>query len=251
MATSLCSEFNTLKHRELVRTLQEETPNCWAQRLKSLNFQLYHYIDITYNGDFFAEKAYLFYNQLGSEKIKCSCGSKIKFNGFIRGYSPCCKKCAANSDRTNKRKETLLSRYGTSNLYEIPGYIEKRAKTIDNDDWKQQFGNAVRLGLERNNISIPQKFRSEWKIYKLAVKRFTNKQPISSLPGIENRGQGKGKMNIDHIVSIFDGFKNSIPPFIIGSIHNLRMMDAVENSRKMHRSDLSISDLLNKFYLIT
>lgn len=237
-------------NKNLIVQLQSETPNCWVQRLKCVNKDLFLHINSSYEGRFFAEKAYLFYNNLGFKKLLCECGNTIKFAGFLRGYSSECKKCAAkNPNKQIKIKETLFNKYGVFCINEIPGYAEKRTKTINTEEWKQKHGNAIKYGMERNNISIPTCERSNWQIYKLAVRRFTNKQAISTLLGIENRGQGKGKMNVDHMVSVFDGFKNNIPPFIIGSIHNLQMLDAVENSRKMHKSDISISDLIKKFYL--
>jgi len=56
--------------------------------------------------------------------------------------------------------------------------------------------------------------------------------------------------NLDHIVSVKDGFDNNISPDILSSPVNLRMLSFSENQVKKTKSDMSISDLYflhNKF----
>ena len=61
----------------------------------------------------------------------------------------------------------------------------------------------------------------------------------SSLEGIEKRGFKK--YDIDHIVPISYGYKNNIPPNLIGSLGNLRIISNDENKEKgMRLTDDSI-----------
>jgi len=51
---------------------------------------------------------------------------------------------------------------------------------------------------------------------------------------------------LDHMYSISDGFKNNIPPYIIGHINNLVMIPALENIKKNNRSSISKTELFER-----
>jgi hypothetical protein len=61
---------------------------------------------------------------------------------------------------------------------------------------------------------------------------------------VEREFQG----HIDHIVSVFDGFMNTVAPEIIGSIHNLRFISTRENVKKSSDSHMDIKLLEEKYY---
>jgi hypothetical protein len=203
--------FEIQENRDLIYFFQKQTKDCWVQRIKNTNKMLYSYIAISYNGRSWSEKAYLFCNNLGFEQLKCDCGREIKYYGLLVGYKKC-KSCAARSEEKHKALQaTLFQKYGVVNVYDVPGYREKRKATISTSEWKQQHGNKIKRGMADKGISIPAEKTTDWKKYKLAVRRFTNKQPIKILENFDQRGQGLGKMNLDHIVFVFDGFMNNIP----------------------------------------
>ncbi len=52
--------------------------------------------------------------------------------------------------------------------------------------------------------------------------------------------------HIDHIYSIYDGFINKINPNIISSVYNLQILTVDDNLSKGKRSDIRLSDLLEK-----
>ena len=56
------------------------------------------------------------------------------------------------------------------------------------------------------------------------------------------------KYHLDHIFSIFEGFYNNIPPYIIGNICNLRMIHYKINIRKHIHSDITKDELFNRFF---
>lgn len=64
------------------------------------------------------------------------------------------------------------------------------------------------------------------------------------LDGIELRGY---EYQIDHIFSIYEGFKQNISPEIIGNIVNLRMISRSENASKRDRCDITRDELLKKY----
>jgi hypothetical protein len=53
---------------------------------------------------------------------------------------------------------------------------------------------------------------------------------------------------LDHIYSIQQGFKDSIPPYIIGHWTNLRIISLVENSIKGMRCDKTPAELFEDFF---
>lgn len=52
--------------------------------------------------------------------------------------------------------------------------------------------------------------------------------------------------HIDHIYSISDGYINDVDPKIIASYHNLRVVKKLDNLQKGRKSDMELSELLEK-----
>ena len=68
--------------------------------------------------------------------------------------------------------------------------------------------------------------------YKRLVLRITSKQPIELLPGIEMRGNG---WELDHAISIREGFVKGKPPEAIGHISNLWVIPRLLNRKKSYK----------------
>lgn len=80
--------------------------------------------------------------------------------------------------------------------------------------------------------------------YYASVWRHTELNSIN-LEGIEKRGFLK--YDIDHIVPISYGYKNNIPPELIGSISNLRVISSKENVKKGDRLTKESEELLKRW----
>lgn len=83
-------------------------------------------------------------------------------------------------------------------------------------------------------------YRECWKV--------TFEQKLKTLLFFEMRGSNLNEIKnyaIDHKISISFGYKNNIPPEIIGNINNLQMLPAPENSRK-NKDCYSIIDFNEK-----
>lgn len=74
-------------------------------------------------------------------------------------------------------------------------------------------------------------------LYKREVWRLTYKQPIKDLPNWERRGRCgvKDAYQLDHIVSITEGFAKRIPAEQIAHLSNLRMIPWKENLLKSNK----------------
>lgn len=76
----------------------------------------------------------------------------------------------------------------------------------------------------------------EKRLYYIKVWVITESQPLHVLKGHDRRCfKGKNCYHLDHICSIHEGFKNKIPPEIIGGIKNLRFIPALQNINKGYK----------------
>lgn len=58
----------------------------------------------------------------------------------------------------------------------------------------------------------------------------------------------RSEIDLDHIYSIQQGFRDNIPPFIIGHWTNLRMLEKTENYSKGMRCDKTQEQLFDDFF---
>jgi len=97
------------------------------------------------------------------------------------------------------------------------------------------------------NSKIPISDRKLFYSYISEVNKYTRiSLSINKLLMIELRGVKNG-YDLDHIVSKVNGFRNNIPPYIIGHISNLRIIDSSYNRKKQHNSEKEISEIANSY----
>jgi len=134
-----------------------------------------------------------------------------------------------NNNVKQKGKETNLGRYGTEFISQ-----SKHHRKI----------------MEESNNWLPLEEYNNYKLYKREVLKYTNREPTQLLENIENRGKSGmgGAYQLDHRVSKFHGFKNGIPPYIIGNICNLEMIPWLDNVIKHRNSSITIEELFMLFF---
>jgi len=73
--------------------------------------------------------------------------------------------------------------------------------------------------------------------YRTEVDRLTNRQPINTLKNVDKRGKAgiNGAYHLDHIKSVWYGFKNKIPAKEIADIKNLRFIPWLDNQKKWYK----------------
>lgn len=57
---------------------------------------------------------------------------------------------------------------------------------------------------------------------------------------------GRQTFHVDHIYSVLDGFKNEVPPSAISHPCNLRILEAMRNSSKGSKSEITLAELYNR-----
>lgn len=79
--------------------------------------------------------------------------------------------------------------------------------------------------------------------YRRAVWRFSNRTYRQRLSEVKRDRHN----HLDHILSIIEGFVQNIPPEIMGSIHNLRIISGKKNRQKSYRSELTANELIERY----
>ncbi len=85
--------------------------------------------------------------------------------------------------------------------------------------------------------------KSDFDLYKRAVWRYSNRTYKKYMFETKRDRQN----HLDHVLSILDGFNNKIPPNIMGSIHNLRIIPGVDNRKKSYKSEQTPEELIRKY----
>jgi len=169
-------------------------------------------------------------------KSKCNQTKKIKYGD-------------ENFNNQNKSYQTKLQRYGNNtfnNIDKIKATIKDKYN-VDNIMFLEEFREKVRLTKIRNGNMIPDELLSEFKKYKRNAMRVTRRNKSTSFNNWDgfdyyDKEYIKNNLNlnptnkiyptIDHKISIFHGFLNSISYELIGSLSNLCITKKHLNSEK-------------------
>lgn len=100
--------------------------------------------------------------------------------------------------------------------------------------------------LEEQGVWLSDDKVSDFRKYSRLVRRLTNKQDISNLSNAELRGVNT--FHLDHKLSIYDGFINNMPTFVISAVVNLVMLPRKVNQCKGRNSSITKDELLKLYY---
>jgi hypothetical protein len=128
-----------------------------------------------------------------------------------------------------KSKQTCLERYGVSNGGKTPNARKKVS------------------GKRISNGATPMHLRSLRRLYYDAVWQATEESWKSQFDKINPNRLNRSKNALDHIYSIQQGFRDNIPPYVIGHWSNLRVISLSENSQKGMRCDKTKEQLFEDF----
>ena len=169
-------------------------------------------------------KKIMFYENVGSWR---NAKTKLGRTGILR-----CPSCAGKEGReasSIKPKGRTKGSRNRDNTNVKLANIEKRhyLKLVTKEQRLQ--GIAKRNGYQ--TYEEYQATLSDWERYKNEVWRITNQQPLTLLENFDKRGASgvDGAYQIDHTYSVLKGFKNQVPPALIGDIKNLQMLPWLEN----------------------
>ena len=187
------------------------------------------------------------------------------------------------STNIKKSISTIKKRYGVSNISECDFIKDKKGQIIINfdnvSDYVSKYGytlididgnnqNAILLLKCNNNhiftikwcsfkrghrcrecfydsLSIDNNTKTEFEYYKRVVYKYTRK----SVRRNKTLYFGKrGEHHLDHKYSIYQGYNENIPPFIIGNKHNLQLLSEKDNLKKGKNCSITKEELYNEYY---
>ena len=137
-----------------------------------------------------------------------------------------------------------LNRKGsTGRTQSVESNIKRSKSMMGRSTWTEESRKKyLRTGIEQGRfwkLDDPQYL--EFKKYRRKVYYWSEKNDLTQLEHHEKRG--KFTYHLDHRYSITEGFKNKIPPLIIGSLPNLRFLPFRENVKKSIGCSITIKEL--------
>ena len=136
------------------------------------------------------------------------------------------------AEQKEKSKQTCLEKYR----------VENGSQSI--------FGRQKNSDSQIKNGATPKHLRSLRQLYYDRVTYFTRLSWKEEFDKINPTKLNRSEVDLDHIYSIQQGFRDSIPPYIIGHWTNLRMLEKTENYSKGMRCDKTQEQLFNDFFSV-
>lgn len=243
-------------------------PNTWARYINKRP-ELLELIS-KQEGDSIAEKAYT--AVYGATVHQCHCGKPTLFENFMKGYRPYCSTTCNQNDKKNKADQQLIKRIKSLANFELLSDIEKGGKygrkifTVRNkncnhtfqvnnldlftnpDDYcavcgpikrqcKMTVKNKDRHMAIRTEVMLNQNltFSQYSKLVRTLTRKVYNK--YSKLVNPNDFKISRLDYHLDHIVSIYDCWKNNVNPKLVSAASNLQLLLASDNLSKSHKSE--------------
>jgi hypothetical protein len=160
--------------------------------------------------------------------------SKKYSDGMKSGkHKPMPERNRDQKEYARKSKQTCLEKYGVEN-----GSQTKEAR-------EKIYQANVKRGC------TPREERSLRRLYYDAVWKITEENWRNYFDAINPGRLNRTYNALDHIYSIQQGFRDAIPPYIIGHWTNLRIISLSENGIKGMRCDKTKEKLFEDFYFTT
>lgn len=208
------------------------------------------------------------------------CGKELKFRGLKKGYATNCSFSCRNKNprywdkyhqTCNQRygkqyasqsvefrqtvKNTCIDRYGVDNVFKNADIQEKQKATVqkrygvDNVSKSDVIVAKIKQSHQKTGRWCSDESLSELEKYRLAVQKITKKSYHDYFYQInpDNLPRSRYQYHLDHIFSVEEGFKNNIPPEVIGHHTNLRMLWHLDNSKKNTKCHKTISQLYEDY----
>lgn len=250
-------KLNKISKEEAIQEIKDlylkyDTPNYGDKNFKSFSQSCRKYLNKFWKEESKENWNKCLYDILyikSKEKCKC-CDNNVEFSSYEFRYSPCCSTSCMTKyqmkelnpwteDRkelmTENIKKTKLERYGDENY----NNIRKALMIITTKEYQKE----LRLRNEDKGNWVKEEDMTDFALYSKKVWFFTNKNNLNILENIDKRGQRTEDYHLDHKYSIFQGFKDNIPTYIIGNINNLEMINSRVNMSKNIKCSITKEEL--------
>jgi len=156
-----------------------------------------------------------------------------------------------NEKVKNKSVETCLDNFGVKYSLQSPEVRERGKQTKKEKYNDSNYNNREKMIETKTGLSYDEYIGQlpDFKKYEREVLSITKKQPLYLLKNYDKRGIAgqTGAYHLDHMFTVIRGFKNNIPPYIIGNIVNLKMLTWEDNCSKHSKCSITKYELFIKY----
>lgn len=149
-------------------------------------------------------------------------------------------------DRVHLKKLNDIDEDG-NNFYERMHLI----KLNDIDENGNNFYERMILKNYESGFWVKPEDKPDFEHYRVKVYKsmYRFKDEIKKLENFDKRGHAnKGMYHLDHKFSIYEGFKQNVPPYIIGHINNLEMIIGRNNLSKSRKCSIELVELVDSVF---
>ena len=107
-------------------------------------------------------------------------------------------------------------------------------------------GKRCKKCYEENKLKNSLKNIEGFEVYKRTVLYYT-KLTTKNIK-IENIEKRSRDWHLDHKFSIYEGFKNNVPSYIMGSYYNLEMIEGINNNKKYTNCSITKEQLFEQYF---
>jgi hypothetical protein len=255
-------QTDTSYNKSATRYLYKTYPEYWQQILEKTSFlpdtakpkqRVWHIINDTYEIPKcpITHKYVKWWENRYLETLNPSAAILLQYQrgDFVNGHTP---EVNAKRSKSNKEAVTRGRKYRDSKTYTAADR-EKAKQT-----WIKKYGvdnpskdKAVQEKIYQRAVTrgcTPKHLRSLRRLYYDAVWRFTEQSWRDHFDVINPTRLNRTYNALDHIYSIQQGFRDCIPPYIIGHYTNLRVISLSENSIKGMQCDKTQNQLFEDFF---
>ncbi len=204
----------------------------------------------------------------GPDDGKCvECGKSTAYQDVSKGYKLTCSfRCSAIKKRKELANDPVRRASFAEKVAENQARIwAAREETGEGAVIRAKIGLTVRsknstlcddeIGriayrrrrMEETGIFVPDQTLSDWEAYKKNVRSATSAQYRKNKKIINPNNYSRREYELDHIVSVRDGFRYNIPVEIMASPVNLQMLETRLNKSKGTASWMTPSELFEKW----
>jgi hypothetical protein len=177
------------------------------------------------------------------------CGSQANFISVNSKQYRCVEKitrCPGFVEKAEKsRQERISPEDRRAHMKLMSNHGNKKLSELHKDgSWRKEKSKNITIGKVLNGSAIDPSLKTAWKLYEDAADRHTRESWIYNQDKINPTNLPRGMIyELDHKYSKSYGFKNNVPPEIIGHWSNLRMIDQSSNRKKYNTCSITLEEL--------
>jgi hypothetical protein len=146
--------------------------------------------------------------------------------------------------QVNPKSLANLNRNGSTGKQQSAESNEKRSNSMKGkSSWTEESKKKfIQTGIQQGRFwKADDSEYIEFKKYRRKVYYWTSKNDLTKLENYDKRG--RSGYHLDHKYSIAEGFKNNVPPKVIGSIDNLEFLLYTDNVKKGTKCSIELEKL--------